>query len=464
MPATQPNQELAAALAHADWEPCDLVREINHLLAVDGHRIALHRTTAYSWVRQGRTPQHLAVRRAAAAVLTRATGTLYTPQRLWPHALDTDLATPDDTACDELSGPLTLPTVLGTATQWTERGPRYSAVQPAAAHVVLTAALDAARLPLAGHLPRPVHGERVVPPMTDHIEANLAALRRLDDKSGGTAVAQRWVRHHLADVLELIRHARYTDTIGHRLLRAAAGLAQLHGWMAFDANAPGPAQRFHLIALRLARACDAHDIVANNLGMLAYQCAAHGSPAHAIRLATAATEAAQHCGLAVRARAHGRLATAYAAAGDLYAHHHAADTTRSLLDHAPDGSVPADIYYFTPRQCDAENGHANVLLAATHPAHAPKLVTRAAELLSPLALNASGYQRSAFLHGIHLAQAHLIARDREACASILDALTPLVAGVPSPRCRAMLRKLRVAEARRLPPTTREAIDAALSAP
>ncbi|WP_058041221.1 hypothetical protein [Streptomyces roseifaciens] len=129
----------------------------------------------------------------------------------------------------------------------------------------------------------------------------------------------------------------------------------------------------------------------------------------------------------------------------------------------PASAVPAELHYCTPRQYDAETGHARILLATIHPAHAPKLLSEATELLAPLVQDTSTYQRSAFLHGIHLARAHMLAKDREACADVLNTLTPLVAGVPSPRCRALLRTLRTSQARRLPPPTRAAIDRALSA-
>lgn len=459
----RPNQALAQALTRAGMSPRDLARETNRQLEATGHRMRIHATGAYPWLNSGAVPASPAVRRAVALVLTRSCGTTYQPRQLWPTASEPDHAR--TRALDDLTGRVSLPALLELTSSWAALDAAdHAAVEPATATELITGAIDATipSDPLSRR--RRTGPDHVLPPMATHIETSLAELRRLDDTTGGSAISQRWVKNTLASVIDLLRHARYSHDTGQRLLRAAAGLAQLAGWTAFDANQLGAAQRHHLLGLRLARACDDTDVLANNLGMLAYQASSAGRPAAAVRLATAAVDAVSRARPVVRARALGRLATAQAAAGDLHAHRAAADACRTLLATSRPGDIPDDLYYLTPRQLDAETGHALVMLAITYPAHAKRLLAEATDLLTPLALTTTddGYRRSALLHSVHLAHAHLLAHDRHAAAHTLHALADRLPGVHSLRCRAMLRDLRTTAARRLPADTRQALDQALS--
>ncbi|WP_157515842.1 hypothetical protein [Nocardiopsis trehalosi] len=278
----------------------------------------------------------------------------------------------------------------------------------------------------------------------DLLEHHLAELRRLDDTAGGGALSQRYVRTALASVLDLLRHSRYSPAIGTRLLRNAAGLAQLAGWMAFDASLPAAAQRYQLLAIRLARAAEDRDAVANVLGMLAYQHAATRNPAAALRFAEAALDHAHRSLPVVRARALGRLATAHAAAGQIDAFRAASEQCRALLQQRREGDGPPYLYYFTAEQVAAEAGQALVDLAAANSASPRRLLAEAVHLLAPLASHgpATGYQRSALLHGIHLARAHLHSRDGEAAVHTLLRLADHVGDVQSIRCRGLLAQLR----------------------
>lgn len=457
------NEVLASALTTAEINARELARLINQHLEVMGHAIRIDVSGPYAWLR-GHVPQSPLVRRAAALALSRATGTAYQPRQLWPGVPDPD--EPARSPLDHLSGTDDLLAVLRLTQSWaTLPHTDQAATPPANGTHLITHALDAATLPLtASPRRRPGRAHRVLPPMATHLEAQLVGLRQLDDRTGGSAVSQRWVTHSLIDVVDLLQHARYSTATGQRLLRTASGLAQLAGWTAFDGNQPGSAQRYHLLALRLARTCDDTDAIANNLGQLAYQAAAANRPTEALRLATAAVDTTHRARPIVRARALGRLSTAHAAAGDLHAHRAAADACRALLATTRPEDTPDDLYYFTPRQLDAETGHALVLLAAAYPARAAALLTQATDLLAPLALatTGDGYHRSALLHSAYLAQAHLLDHDRHQAADTLHAIADRLPAVHSLRCRAMIQGLRRRAARRLPPATRRALDTALS--
>ncbi|MGW0337103.1 hypothetical protein ACWD0J_35645 [Streptomyces sp. NPDC003011] len=285
--------------------------------------------------------------------------------------------------------------------------------------------------------------ERVHPPLMTSLEERLQSLRRLDDQTGGGPLSQRQVRKALSEVVLILRASRYNPDIRTRLLRNAAGLAQLGGWMAFDGNLAAAAQRYQLLAIRFAQAAGDHDSVSNILGMLAYQHAAHGQPAEALRFAASAVAHSAHRLPLVRARALGRLATAHASAGDVDGFRRAADECQALIARRTPEDPPS-LYYFTDDQLAAESGHALVELAVTNPRHSRTLLTEAFDLLSPLVSQGSdgGYQRSAVLHGIHLARARLLTKDSEATAHVLKTVAGQVTGVQSLRCRALLTDLR----------------------
>jgi hypothetical protein len=241
--------------------------------------------------------------------------------------------------------------------------------------------------------------------------------------------------------------------------------------MAFDADLHAAAQRYQLLGLRLARAADASNrdaIIANILGMLAYQHASTGHPNDALRFAHAAVEHSKGSAAAVRARALGRPATANAAAGDLDAFRRAADQCRTLLTQRRPEDDPPHLYYFTDTQLDAESGQALVDLATTHPHHTRRLLHEATALLTPLAAAGTthGFRRSALLHGIHLARAHLLAHAQDETATTLTDLATQVPGVQSIRCRSLLQNLRTRAAGRIRSSSAtdalQAVDRALS--
>jgi hypothetical protein len=63
------------------------------------------------------------------------------------------------------------------------------------------------------------------------LEEQLASLRRLDDCAGGGPLSQRHARIALHEAVTLINTGRYTAATGNRLLRHAAGTAQLAGFL-----------------------------------------------------------------------------------------------------------------------------------------------------------------------------------------------------------------------------------------
>ncbi|MER6913832.1 hypothetical protein ABT354_19355 [Streptomyces sp. NPDC000594] len=433
-PAPRHNQFLAAALDQAGWTPRDLIRALNPRLDAAGET-RLHPTAAYSWLR-GSTPRSPVVRRLTTTVLTEATGTPCTTALWGPgHKPVTE-----PTATDHLLGSRTLPAVLDTTAAWVTSPDQHITAHPAPPDRLTTAVWDATHHDTTPPPPRPSGPDRVPPPLADVLEDQLHSLRRLDDRTGGGPLSQRHVRLALGEVIHLLRTCRYDAHTGTRLLRTAAGHAQLAGWMAFDADLTAAAQRYQLLAIRLARAAGDHDTVANVLGMLSYQHAAHAQPDTALRFAAAAVEHTARGLPLVRARALGRLATAHASAGDIDNFRRATDQCHTLLQRRSPADPPS-LYYFTAEQVAAESGQALVDLAAAHPGRARRLLAEATELLSPLAHQTSAYRRSALLHSIHLARARLLSKDPHATAQSLTTVADRLPHVQSVRCRLLLTQL-----------------------
>lgn len=424
---------LKEALTHADWSCRDLARAINPRLNAMGHP-TLDITAGYKWL-IGNVPRSPAVRDVVAVVLTEATGRRYTSAQLWGR--EHPIAETGET--ENLVGPLPLGDVLRTASEWSSGTIEPALVLSTATEQFTAAVWDATRQAPVQRITGHRGGDFVAPEFVDMLFEQLGALRRLDDRTGGGLLSQRQARIALHESLTLIHSASYTAATGNRLLQHAAGAAQLAGWMSFDAGLAPAAHRYQLLAIRIARAAGDTTTVSNAVGMLAYQHAAGGNPALALRFAHAAVEHSARALPLVQARAWGRLATAHASAGDLDGFRRATEQCRRLIQQRRSDD-PASLYYLTSQQIDAESGQALVDLAAHVPGQRTRLLREAADLLTPIADHgpAAGFRRSGILHGIHLVRASIGARDTEATARWIIALADHVPHVQSIRCRTLL--------------------------
>src|SRR5262249_14024044 len=76
---------------------------------------------------------------------------------------------------------------------------------------------------------------------------------RLDNLFGGGRARPTVVRYLHDEVAPLLREGQYSELVGRELFVAAAELTRLAGWMAYDLEQHGLAQRYLIQALRLAR-------------------------------------------------------------------------------------------------------------------------------------------------------------------------------------------------------------------
>ncbi|WP_344156071.1 hypothetical protein [Kribbella yunnanensis] len=298
-------------------------------------------------------------------------------------------------------------------------------------------------------IPAQTSRDRVRQPQTELIASHVKALRHLDDRQGGGALSLRYVTHELAGVLDLVRSASYEPEVGRDLLMIVADLAQLAGWMQFDAGGTAIAQRYLLLAIRLARAAGDDGRMVNNIGMLAYVASYTGSGSDALRIIDAANTV-QTSSQLLQARTTGRAATAYASVGDLGAFRIAADRSQELLASAARDELSSYLYYLSPDQLSAEAGYGLLTIAERTDLYQQPLLKQAIELLTPLSSigDDPAYQRSALLHGCQLARAYMLRRDLDGTVATVRVALARAPEVQSGRCMATLRELRKSLAQR----------------
>lgn len=447
---------LTEYLNRLNWTPRDLAHAINAWLEARGRTSdRIHPTTPYHWITKGFCP-YPPYPRIVAEVLSTKLGGVITSADIWPGRQGLDRHQPAS-AIAALAADWDVDEVIAKISELLQENPERRL--PSTGVPLVTAALDGIR-----HSPPRLAGTpgsaAVRPALMSLIARHIADLRLLDDRAGGGALNLRYVSGELHAVLDLLRGAATNGDIRGRLLLATADLAQLSGWMFWDAGNQGAGQRYLLLAVRAARAAAesstselrrlAAESATNTLGMLAYQSAHNGQPADAVRIAKAASEQSTHASPSTRARLSGRLATAHAATGDVHAFRDAADQASALLQDRRQGDGPPFLYYLNADQLAAETGQALVDLARHNPGQARLLLNEAVDLLTPLHSTdlRTEYQRSALLHGCYLVQAHLQLHDLEAAVKAVRKATERLAGVQSVRCHLLLRQLRRTFARR----------------
>ncbi len=437
---------LADALARAGLSGAAFAREINARLVARGLADrAIHSTTPYHWIRSGFMP-YGPIPHIAAAVLSDYLGMPVSVSELWPQHPRSTITTL--TAVAGLDGLATLDDMLRALGELVALGSGgEDPIGQADGFDLLAAVHDENRVAgtWAG---RPQH-EKVLPSQVGLIAAHVAALRRQDDRHGGGALSLRYITSELRSILDLVRYADYERAVGRRLMEIVSDLAQLVGWVHFDAGRYGAAERYLLLSERVARAVGDLGRAANAIGMLSYVSAFAGHGARAIQIARAAKRVCPDDPI-LRARTVGRVATAAAAAGDLGTFRAAAENAQQLLaDHGGDG-MPSFLYYLEPEQLVAEEGQGLVALAKHATGYQDRLLDDAIRLLAPISVIGAraDYPRSALLHGCFLTEAHLLRGETEAAVDSARAAIDRLSEVQSIRGRSYLRRLRSAFAAR----------------
>jgi hypothetical protein len=135
--------------------------------------------------------------------------------------------------------------------------------------------------------------------MTDVLEIREAtgAFRVLDNRLGGGRIRPTVVEYLHTDITPLLRECRCTEDVRRKLFSAAAELAQLAGWQAYDLEMHGLAQRYLIQALTMARFAGDEGLGGEILAAMSHQAIYVAQPHQAIDMAHAAQMAGRRAGL-----------------------------------------------------------------------------------------------------------------------------------------------------------------------
>ena len=201
-------------------------------------------------------------------------------------------------------------------------------------------------------------GRRIGREEIDGLRAISRTYRQLDNRLGGGQLRAAVVQLLDRQVTPLLAEASFTEDTGRELAAAAAELAQLVGWMAFDGEAHGLAQRYLIQALGLARLAADNALGAEILAAMSQQAVYVARPDQAIDLARVAQAAARAAGSAVLlAECHVAEAHGHAARNDARACAAALGEADRAFGRARPGEDPGWLAYFDEAYLAARMGH-----------------------------------------------------------------------------------------------------------
>jgi hypothetical protein len=437
------NQALAEHLAEAGLTPRALGRELNRLFGPGTVAV----TAPYYWRDIGGRPRS-PLPALVAHVLSRQLGRVVVVADLWPGCgvdSDTGLVVAASTG---MQGPWTSAGFAQIAQDWLLGGlvdrRVFLSVSGTALASAVSAYLGAQPLADVGALP-PVS---VDDPLVDQIEASVPRLQLMDDERGGGA-GLGYVGAQVRAVLLVLHEGGHSDTTTRRLLVALADLAQLAGWKALDAAAPGLAQRYFFTGLRAAYDSGYRSMAAHILADLSFQAASMGDVRDGLMLGEAARRTSEKSVSSVQASVLSRLSFGYAAAGRV------GDCRRSWMDaheHLARRNLtsdPAWMYYLTPNHLDSQAGYAMILAGrgqvAAGTGAAGRALLREGETLLRTGAYARGldlpYQRRALYEGSWLALGYAAHGKLDEACDVARAAMPRLATVSSPRSTGLLTTL-----------------------
>jgi hypothetical protein len=207
------------------------------------------------------------------------------------------------------------------------------------------------------------------------IQHVAASYRELDNRLGGGRVRGAVVGYLTTEVAPMLADGRYDTNTGRRLAAAGAELAQLAGWMAYDAGLHGHAQRYLTLALSFAHHAGHDGLGAEVLAAKAHQAVYLARPGEAVDLARAAQATARRAGLAtLLAECHVMEAHGHAANNDPRACGRALSGAESAFSKAVRDNDPAWLRYFDEAYLAARMAHC--FRALGEPAHAERYARR----------------------------------------------------------------------------------------
>jgi transcriptional regulator with XRE-family HTH domain len=271
-------------------------------------------------------------------------------------------------------------------------------------------------------------------PDVEMVRRATAMFRGMDNQYGCGHIREPVVRFLDCEVAPRLCDGRFDQATGASLLSAASELSQLAGWASYDSGLHGLAQRYLIVALRLAMAAADRPLGAEILAAMSHQAAYLRAPVEAVDLARAAGKVAKDAGVAaIGAEAAVLEAQGLAVQGDAAACAVALDRAERALDQADRGRDPQWIAYFDEAYLSAKFGHCFTALERGDLAE--RFATRSLEM------DGRRYRRGRQFNLALLAHAHVQAGDVDRAAEVGVEAVTAAEGLKSVRADDYLRQI-----------------------
>lgn len=272
-------------------------------------------------------------------------------------------------------------------------------------------------------------------------QADVAAIQevtrtflRLDNLFGGGRARPTVVRYLHDEVAPLLREGQYSEAVGRELFVAAAELTRLAGWMAYDLEQHGLAQRYLIQALRLAREANDHALGGEILAAMSHQAVYIGRADDALDLARAGHDSAVKAGLPVlESETLIMQAHALAVSGEPAECAQALNAAERAFERAVTGNTPGWLRYFDEAYMAAKFGHCFRELGEG--SKAEHFARRSLDMVD-------GYVRGRAFNIVLLANAHLQQQNLDEAWAIANQALDIGAELDSARTVRYIRDLR----------------------
>lgn len=256
----------------------------------------------------------------------------------------------------------------------------------------------------------------------DDLERAVAMFQAWD-ASGVGGLHRKAVVGQLNAVAEALHEQRSPDTQG-RLFHVAAELAQLAGWMTFDAGLCGPAQRYFLYALDACGQTGAVDLAAKIIGDMAQVSNSRKQYGDSLTMVrTALGSLSRGANPLVRSELHGHEAVTYARLGPAEVTQACRSVDRSIeeFERATLEARQRWNQYMDRAEVECLAGGAFIRLAleSSKPNKAQEYARRAEEhVLNAIGSRGEQFSRSRFLDEIRLSKVRVAQREPAEAADI----------------------------------------------
>src|SRR5215831_5653719 len=268
----------------------------------------------------------------------------------------------------------------------------------------------------------------------DAIREVTQTFHRLDNLFGGARARSTVVRYLHDEVGPLLHDGRYSETVGRELFTAAAELTRLAGWMAYDLEQHGLAQRYLIQALRLAREAEDQAFGGEILAGMSHQAVYVGRADDALDLARAAHDSAAKAGLpALAAESLIMQAHAFAVGKETAACGAALNAAQRAFERSSAADTPPWLRYFDEAYMAAKFGHCFRELGQG--SKAEKFARRSLDMVD-------GYIRGRTFNVVLLANAHLQQQNLDEACAVGNQALDLGSGLQSARTIKYIRDLR----------------------